>query len=250
MLRLTIPALVFSAVCQPTASAQAPDTLRIMEITEQSGFELPSGWTHILPKKQRAYTNYTIETDNKGPFLRAMSSGTSSWLEYDMHDTDVAEYPIMEWSWMVNQFPAVEWEMNKSQEDFAIRVELVYDRKGSAKNILNIIRKGLIVSIFKGYPPEQVVSYVWALNVPANKPFKSLHAYKTMILPIESDVAMQGLWVEEQRNIRKDLEDLQGKDTKLVLKKIRILSDTETLPSVAESGMKFIRLIKNGVDDN
>ena len=144
---------------------------------------------------------------------------------------------------MVNQFPETEWENDKDNDDFAIRIELVYDYKGGKKNILNIIRKGIFRSIFRRYPPELIISYVWSLNVPPEESYQSPNDRRTMIVPIESDVAMQGRWVHETRNILNDLVSFHGEKTPLDLKKIRIRADTESVPTIAESGVQFIYLI-------
>ncbi len=232
--------LVFSCA----APAQEADTLTIIDITANPSAGIPDDWRHVLPSKQRAYTNFSVEERQGESWLRAMSSGTSSWLEKNVHELDTSLYPLMEWRWMVNQFPETGWEMNRKNDDFAIRIELVYDLRGSRWNILNMIRKGLITAFFKGYPPELVVSYVWSHNVPADKPYASPSTKGTMIIPVESDVAMQGLWVAESRNIHDDLVSFMGDKTKLVLKSVRIVADTESVPTVSESGLKYIRFIR------
>jgi len=238
-------AVFFSAILSVAAQAYPaePDTLKIFCPPGDGSTGIPSQWKHVLPKKNRASTNYSIERLNGEPYLRAVSSATDSWLELDVGDIDVSEYRIMEWMWMVNQFPETEWEMSKENDDFAIRIELLYDYKGGKKNILNIVRKGLLKSVFMGYPPELIVDYVWSLNVPPEKAYWSPSAKNTMVVPIESDVAMQGRWVRERRNIRDDLVSFNGEKTTLVLKRIRIRSDTESVPSIAESGLKYIYLI-------
>lgn len=224
-------------------SGAEQDTLWVIDASRSSQEEILSRWKHILPKKHRAYTNYSVEIDSKGPYLRALSSSTSSWLELEMGNIDITQYNTMAWMWMVNEFPKTTWEMNPPDDDFAIRIELVYDFKGGKKNILNIIRKGIITTIFKRYPPELIVSYVWSLNVPAEKPYQSPHSNRMMILPIESDVVMQGRWIHETRNIKEDLYTFKGEKNPLYLKKIRICSDTENKPTVAESGIKYIYLL-------
>ena len=236
---MTAKSILFLAtllsVCPQPSHCAEPDTLKVISISEFTGSEIPSGWNHILPKREHAYTNFSIDRDTRGPFLRAMSSGTSSWLEKDLGEIDVAKHTTMAWMWLVNQFPKTDWEMTKEQDDFAIRVELVYDYKGGKLNIFNIIRKGILTSIFKRYPPELIVSYVWALNVPPDRAYQSPSSKRIMIVPIESDVAMQGRWAREQRDIHKDLVAFMGEKHTLVLKKIRIRSDTESMPTVAES---------------
>lgn len=238
--------LVFSCA----AMAQETDTLTIIDITANPSESIPDDWRHVLPAKQRAYTNFSVEERQGEPWLRAMSSGTSSWLEKDVNELDTSLFPVMEWRWMVNQFPETGWEMNRKNDDFAIRIELVYDLRGSRWNILNMIRKGLITSFFKGYPPELVVSYVWSHNVPADRPYESPTTKRTMIIPIESDVAMQGLWVTESRNIHDDLVSFMGDKTKLVLTSVRIVADTESVPTISESGLQYIRLVRTKQPDH
>lgn len=240
-----IAASLFLALSS-SALAQEADTLTIIDIPANMSTDIPDDWRHILPAKQRAYTNFSVEKGQEEAWLRAMSSGTSSWLEKDADELDTSLYPVMEWRWMVNQFPGTGWEMSRKNDDFAIRIELVYDLRGSRWNLLNMVRKGLITSLFKGYPPELVVSYVWSHNVPADRPYESPSAKRTMIIPVESDVAMQGLWVAESRNIHNDLVSFKGDNTKLVLKSVRIAADTESVPTVSESGLKYIRFIRSG----
>ena len=227
-----------------------PDTLRIIDIMNGASGEPTEPWKHILPKKHRAYTNYSFEQASEGTYLRALSSGTGSWLELDLKDVNVSKYQLMEWVWKVDLFPETEWEKNKSHDDFAIRIELVYDYIGGKINILNIIRKGLINSIFKRWPPELIVSYVWSLNVPAGKPYQSPRSKRMMIVPVESDVALQGRWVHERRNIWEDLHSFKGKKSLLALKKIRIRSDTDDVPTIAESGIRYIYLVSVKDEEN
>ena len=223
-----------------------PDTLRILDIVESASEDPLELWEHILPKKHRYYTNYSLENIGEGLYLRALSSGTGSWLELDTGDLNVSKYHRMEWLWRVDQFPETEWEMHRSDDDFAIRIELVYDYKGGKINIFNLIRKGLITAFFRRWPPELIVSYVWSLNVPHEKPYQSPNSKRMMIVPVESDVALQGRWINESKNIMKDLNAFKGERSGLTLKKIRIRSDTDDVPTIAESGLKYIYLIAEG----
>ncbi len=223
------------------AFGDLPDTLKVIETFNLQPGAPPEEWEHILPKKHRIYTNYSVERSIDGTFLLARSNSTGSWLELDMDDIDLNNYSTMEWQWKIDIFPDVMWENEPSSDDFALRIELVYDYKGSNKNILNIIRKGLITSIFKLYPPELIISYVWSVNVPSYKPYTSPNSSRITIIPIESNDVIKNRWIKEKRNIKKDLELLSGSQ-KLVLKKIRIRSDTDNSSSLAKSGLKYIYL--------
>ena len=224
------------------AFGSEPDTLKIIDLTNGPLGAPPEEWEHILPNNHRIYTNYSVERSIDGPFLLARSNSTGSWLELNIENIDITHYITMEWRWKVDKFPDVGWEQEPSFDDFALRIELVYDFKGSYKNILNILRKGLFTSIFKRYPPELIISYVWSINVPSYKPYASPHSSRTMVIPIESNNIIKNRWIKEKRNIKKDL-DLLSEGKKLVLKKIRICSDTDNSSSIAESGLKYIYLI-------
>lgn len=223
------------------AIGSEPDTLTIIDAADSPLNALPEGWEHILPKKHLIYTHYSVERSIDGPFLLARSNSTASWLELNLDDVDVIHYSTLEWQWKVDTFPDVGWEKEASYDDFALRIELVYDYKGSYKNILNIIRKGLIQSIFKRYPPELIISYVWSINVPSYEPYTSPNSSRTIVIPIESNDVIKSRWIKEKRDIKKDLV-LLGGDNKLFLKKIRIRSDTDHSSSNAESGLKYIYL--------
>lgn len=246
ILRLLFFAFVLKAASSNAIADEAyPDTLTIIDIASHDAFDIPKGWNHVQPRANRAFTNYSIEERSSKKYLRALSSGTASWLEYDIGGLDPAIYQVMEWEWLVNQFPETKWEMNKNNDDFAIRIELVYDLKGSKWNIINLARKGFITSLFRKYPPALVVSYVWSLNVPAGKSYISPTSKNTVVIPIESDVAMLGRWVREQRRINEDYRSFTDKKARLVLKKIRILADSESTPTISESGLTYIRFIKS-----
>ncbi|GAI93536.1 unnamed protein product, partial [marine sediment metagenome] len=177
-----------------------PDTLKIFNAAEEELGIPPEEWKNTLPQNQLVYTNYSIERSIDGQYLRTISNSSASWLELNMEENDVSNYKIMAWEWKVDRFPEVGFEKNEEYDDFGLRIELVYDFKGSSKNVLNIIRKGLIRTIFKRYPPELIVSYVWSINVPSNIPYVSPSSNRTMILPIESNDIIKSRWMKERRN--------------------------------------------------
>ncbi|MCE5252030.1 DUF3047 domain-containing protein [bacterium] len=242
IMRYLVPFIGFlGIVLFPPIITAREDTITIVDFSQLSSDRLPEDWIQVLPKKQKAYTDYSIINDSSGSGLRVRAGGTGSWIEKDLGQISVSEFPFMEWTWMVSLFPEVEWEEEKPQYDFAIRIELVYDFRGSHYNILNIIRKGLIRSIISKYPPEAVISYVWAHNVPADEPFISPENKRTVVIPVESGKSMQGKWIHEQRNIQDDFNRFIG-NKRIALRKIRIMSDTDNSLTNAESGLKEIVL--------
>ena len=167
-------ALIFLFLFPPGRSfAAVSDSLLVTDIIGDTVDQAPRGWTQDMPKNQRVFTSYMVEYMEKGPFIRATSNSAGSWLEKDMGDLDVRKYPVLEWDWMVAVFPEAGWEKKRENDDFAIRVELLYDYPGGAHSIWNMIRKGLITSLFRGSPPMLIVSYVWAAGVPAGEEYRS-----------------------------------------------------------------------------
>ncbi len=218
--------------------------VKILNIEEMSSDGLSEDWEHVLPGNLRVYTNYSIEQGSEGSFLKLKSGGGGSWLEKEFNNIDISKTPVMEWEWRVDSFPEVEWEEDRSQNDFAIRIELVYDYKGSRFNPLNIARKGLFTTFLTGNPPAMIISYVWANNVPAERPYVSPSDKRMTVFPIESGHSMQGRWIQERRNIKADFDELINND-RIILKKIRIRCDTDNSSTNAESGIMKLLLTQD-----
>ena len=194
------------AVIQPATSALCardaqPDTILVSDISRDTTGKTPSGWENVLAKKQRLYTEYTVEYDNRGPYVRAVSRSAGSWIERPLGGIDISRHAFLEWDWMVSSFPKVEWERNKDEDDFAIRVELVFDYRGNGLNPIYLMRKGLITYLFRQNPPALVLSYVWAAEVPVDKDYQSPESHTTRIIPLESGIYTVRRWLSERREI-------------------------------------------------
>jgi hypothetical protein len=247
-IRILATALALALVAGFAYAAQ-PDTLVVFDSTAHTPGTEPEKWDHNLPSGGKAFTNYNIVEASDGNHLLAISGGTASWLELDLGEVDVSRYDTLQWTWRVNVFPETSWENKPDQNDFAMRIELVYDFSGGAFP-LNIFRKGLITSIFRGYPPLRVISYVWSLHVPAMEPYVSPDSSQTIIIPIEADTALVGRWISETHDILSDMQAHVPSSARCVLKSIRIRVDTDDTGSVAESALRKISLIAGGTTRN
>ncbi len=103
----------------------------------------------------------------------------------------------------------------------------------------------MINTLFRGYPPELVVSYVWSVNVPPDESYRSPRDSRTLVIPLESAFSGTGNCLTEHRDILADLRSQRTikRDAPLYLKKIRIRADTYDSSTSAESGIKSIVLI-------
>lgn len=240
------PLFFFFLTCAAYGStAVEPDTLLVADISRDTAGETPKEWENVLPPKHRVYTNYMVGYMESGPYIKAVSNSAGSWIEHGMGDFDISRYQVMEWEWMVSVFPEVEWERNASEDDFSIRVELVFDYRGSASNPLNLIRKGLITSLFRHNPPVLILSYVWSVGVPVDTDYRSPEGDRIRVIPVESGSLTVRHWFRETRNVHTDLTRLLPGEKHLVLKKIRIRCDTDNSGTRAESGIRNIRFIRH-----
>ena len=225
------------------AHAAEPDTLVVLDAARETPGEPPSGWENILPESQRSYTDFTVERSDGGAWLRIRSTAAGSLLERDLRAVDIRTLPVLEWEWNVDRFPSVEWEQDPDSDDFALRIELVYDYPGAWYNPLNILRKGFISSVFRGHPPVRIVSYVWAVNVPAGQAYVSPENRRITIVPVESGRGLAGNWLRERVVLSNDLEKAEP-GNKLVLTRIRLRADTDDTGSTVESGLRYVRLVR------
>jgi hypothetical protein len=166
----------------------------------QDGLE---GWE---TKEFKGLTEYTAVDEGGRRVLKAVSRGTASGLIRKI-SVDPEEYPIISWSWKVEDVVKGGDETKKSGDDYAARVYLVFN-----------------APIFF---QATTVNYIWANRLPRGQstpnPFLPKNA---MMLAVESGRDRVGQWIDEERNIIEDYRKLFGKKPPRIAA-VAIMTDTD-----------------------
>lgn len=163
-----------------------------------------SGWQDELFKK-KAKTAYSLVTENGRTVLKAHSRNAASGLLKKV-ELDPKKYPLLRWSWKVEQTLKREDVTRKSGDDFAARVYVVFPRTF--------------------FWQTRALNYVWAAKLPKNSVVPSPYTGNAIIVAVESGEEKGGRWVSEERNIHEDYKRAFGKEPPQ-LGAVAVMTDTD-----------------------
>ncbi|MEM7401052.1 MAG: DUF3047 domain-containing protein [Pseudomonadota bacterium] len=159
-------------------------------------------------------TSYKIEQENKNYFLLARSTRAASAL-YKKIKIDINETPFLNWSWRVDQALPVLDEKNKSNDDYAARIYVVFKT---------------------GFTPlsAKALNYVWSSNDQTGIYWPNPYTDKAIMIPIRCNLDETGIWRYEKVNVKTDLLKHFGKAPKYI-DGIAIMTDTDNTKNIAKA---------------
>ncbi|MBU0485915.1 MAG: DUF3047 domain-containing protein [Proteobacteria bacterium] len=156
-------------------------------------------------------TKYSLDTEQDRSCIKAVSKGTASGLFYKI-DFDPEQYPIITWSWKVENILAKGDAKTKEGDDYAARIYVVFP------------------SFF--FWKTRAINYIWANKLPKETSVPNAYTSNAMMIAVESGPELTGQWLTETRNIHEDFKNLFGEAPPKV-GAIAIMTDTDTTGELA-----------------
>jgi hypothetical protein len=133
-----------------------------------------------------------IVNDSNQPALRLRSKGETSTITRDLKGgVDLAETPVLEWSWKVLTLPAGGNACQKTTDDQAAQVYVAWLRTPEAVR-------------------SRIIGYVWDSTVPAGTICRSQKTSTVTYIVLRSGSEEQGKWLRERRNVVEDFRRIYG----------------------------------------
>lgn len=163
-------------------------------------------WEEWQEKSFEGETMYAPLQGKEG-VVRAESNGTASGLFLES-EINIAEYPVLHWSWKVEKGLDPHDEKIKKGDDYAARVYVV-------------VSGGLF------FWKTIAINYVWSSNPKSEQSWPNAYAGdNAQMLALRGSTDPLGTWHFESRNLRSDFKQLFGKDID-VIDGVAIMSDTD-----------------------
>lgn len=161
-----------------------------------------------LPKKFVNETSYSLIKVGKNTVLRAVSQNSASGLIKKIR-VNIKEYPFLNWSWRIeNQLTGTFDEKQKHGDDYAARIYIVVSGGIAFWNTI-------------------ALNYVWSKNSIKGETWPSAFATEnSVMLALRSSEAPVSKWHWEKRNIRKDFNNLFGREIRFT-DAVVLMSDTD-----------------------
>jgi hypothetical protein len=153
---------------------------------------IPPGWSKQdwgSPK----YDFTVIEMDGQR-VLHLKSAGDSSNINKDIRGkVQLAETPILEWTWKVTAIPKGADARQAATDDEAAQIYVVWPRFPQAVR-------------------SQIIGYIWDSTAPVGSVFKSQRTGTVTYVVVRSGSAELGKWFTERRDVREDFKRIHGEE--------------------------------------
>jgi len=171
----------------------------------------PAGWDL---KEWKGKAQFEVVDTEAGKTIHLRSSSTSSAIYKDI-EFDIRRYPYLNWKWKVVSIPKGADVRNKSTDDQAAQVYVIFPR-------------------FPAIVNSRLVGYIWDTGAPAGSAVTSTKTSNTRYIVIKSDSDGLGQWFTEKRNVYEDYKKLFGEEPPKV-GRVSVMIDSDDTKTTAES---------------
>jgi hypothetical protein len=152
---------------------------------------IPGDWKAQTWGDRAAY-DFEIVSDNGQPVLNLKSKGDSSTISRDLRKQfNLRETPVLEWSWKAITLPTGANACQKSTDDEAAQVYVVWLR-------------------FPETVRSLIIGYIWDSTARVGTICKSQKTGAVTCIVLRSGVGELGKWITERRNVVEDVRKIYG----------------------------------------
>lgn len=174
--------------------------------------ELPPAWSL---KRFAGRAQFELVREDGRPVFRLASQGSSFALHRDV-SVDLDQFPILSWSWKVTRLPARGDVRDRTADDQAAQVYVIFPRSPSPRTT------------------SDVLGYVWDTRAPAGLQVTNPRWSNVRVVVVESGEGKLGTWVQETRNARQDYVALFGHEPPAV-GRIAVMTDSDNTRGQSEA---------------
>lgn len=189
-------------------------------------------WSALtLPRRDA--TKYSLHTQDSVTSIKAESSNSASGLVYKV-DIDPAEFPIVEWSWRVEDLVEGGNYKKKNGDDYAARIYVTFDYDKQNLGLGDRIKYETLRTFTRFPIPLRAINYIWANNAETGTIAPNAYSNWVYMVVTESGEERTGEWITHSQNIFEDYKAAFGEDPPRI-NGIAIMTDTDNTKSNATS---------------
>lgn len=185
----------------------------------------------VLTLPSRDDTNYSLHTQDSVTSIKAESSNSASGLVYKV-DIDPAEFPIVEWSWRVEDLVEGGNYKKKNGDDYAARIYVSFDYDKQNLGLGDRIKYETLRTFTRFPIPLRAINYIWATNAETGTIAPNAYSNWVYMVVTESGEERIGEWRTHSQNIFEDYKAAFGEDPPRI-NGIAIMTDTDNTKSNA-----------------
>jgi hypothetical protein len=200
-------------------------------------------WENFSFSGNKNSTKFILQTDSSATYLKIDSQNSASGLIYKDH-YNPSEYPILSWRWCVDNVIPEANGKDKSGDDYAIRVFVMFDDDSVDTSFWTSLRNSAIKLVYGTEPPESSICFVWANIEYEEKYFNNPYSETVKIVPMEMGKGRLKEWCHYKVNIVLLFQDIYNRSCPSSAK-IALMGDTDNTESKTQAYLDYIRIGKD-----
>lgn len=166
-------------------------------------------------KEWKGKADVGLVKDGAGKYVLCLKSKETSTALYKKMEIDIKSYPFLNWQWKVTKIPTDGDVRNKSTDDQAAQIYVVFPKFPSQIN-------------------SRMLGYIWDSNAPDGSEVTSAKLSTIKYVVLRSGPKELGKWLSEKRNVYEDYKRLFNEEPPAV-GSIALMIDSDDTKSSAES---------------
>jgi hypothetical protein len=196
-LALTMPPLLLALLLYggiAPVRAAAPTVAPFSHMA--AGGPIGGGWQPLRLAPNASDTLYSLARDGGQTVLRADANNAMSAMSFPLR-VNLRQYPLMRWRWKVSGPVASANMLQKSGDDYAARVYVMFDLPSTQLGLGARLKQSFGEAIFRKKIPNPVLSFVWDNKQPAGTHRPNIYSDRVGMVVLESGSGKAGMWVSE-----------------------------------------------------
>ncbi|MSQ67433.1 MAG: DUF3047 domain-containing protein [Gammaproteobacteria bacterium] len=183
------------------------------------------GWRPLKPAPLAPDTRYTLEDDGGLVVVRAEAVAAMSGLVHTLR-VPAAQLGTLQWRWRIRAPVASADLREKSGDDYAARVYVLFDYPRARLSWTTRAKLALAEALYGQPLPTAALNYVWDNLQPVGTVRPNAYTDRARLIVLESGAARAGEWVTETRDLAADFRAAFG-EAPPDLSGIAIATDTD-----------------------
>jgi hypothetical protein len=200
-------------------SAESPDA------------KLPSGWQPLEFKKIKRHTQYLLVREDGKIVVKAVANNAAAGLVKNI-EVSAKDYPILAWSWKVENVVAKGDPKRKEGDDYAARIYVTFKYDPEKASAWQRTKYRTAKLLYGQFPPHAGINYIWDANLPKDAALRNAYTDRLQMIVVESGNANLGHWQRYERNLYEDYKRAFGEEPPPI-SGIAIMTDTDNTGEAA-----------------
>jgi hypothetical protein len=226
--RWRLGGLTLLAALQASAAEPGPDAVWVGRFER----DLPP-WQEVRLNDRLRPNTFAVREWDGAAALEVRSSGSMSLLGRPLQ-IDLTRTPVLCWRWRIDA-PLESADMTQRRgDDYAARLYVSLALPDADKSLALRAQLRLARSIWGHSVPDAALNYVWDNRQPVGTERPNAYTDRTTMIVLRTGAAEAGGWVQERRDVGRDVVRLHGPAARVV--QLALTADTDNTGETARAG--------------